>query len=154
MSPLPSTTLNMVNIEINEYLNIIDTPGLVDSGSILNHVDEKMTKKISPKKEIKPRTYQLRKNQSIIIEDLVRIDYVEGERNSFTLFISNDLKVRRLLNLFNNDELKDKNKLTYEMKYDEDLVINGLSFIKIVNKGVVDVYINKDVKAFTRKSLI
>ena len=98
MSPLPSTTLNMVNIEINDYLTLIDTPGLVDSGSILNHVDEKMVKKISPKKEIKPRTYQLRKNQSIIIEDLVRIDYVEGEKNSFTVFVSTDLKVRRLLN--------------------------------------------------------
>lgn len=154
MSPLPSTTLNMVNIEINEYLNLIDTPGLVDSGSILNHVDEKLTKKISPKKEIKPRTYQLRKNQSIIIEDLIRIDYIEGDKNSFTVFVSNDLKVKRLLNLMNNEELKDLNKTTYNVKYDEDLVISGLGFIKIVNKGIIDVYLDKDVKAFTRKSLI
>ena len=154
MSPLPSTTLNMVNIEINNHLNLIDTPGLVDAGSILNHVSPEMVKKISAKKEIKPRTYQLRKNQSIIIEDLVRIDYVEGDRNSFTVFISNDLKVRRLLNLFNNEELKDKNKITYNMKYDEDLAISGLGFIKIVDKGVIDVYIDKDVDTFTRKSLI
>lgn len=154
MSPLPSTTLNMVNIEINDHLTLIDTPGLVDTGSILNHVGEDLVKKISAKKEIKPRTYQLRKNQSIIIEDILRIDYVEGEKNSFTLFVSNDLKVRRLLNLFNNDELKDKNKITYQMKYDEDLVISGLGFIKIVNKGVIDLYIDKDVDSFTRKSLI
>lgn len=154
MSPLPSTTLNTVSIEINKYLTLIDTPGLVDTGSILNFVDEKMVKKISPKKEIKPRTYQLRKNQSIVIEDLVRIDYVEGERNSFTLFISNELKVKRLLNLFNNEELKDKNKETYNLKYDEDIVINGLGFIKVVNKGTVDVYIDKNVDTFTRKSLI
>lgn len=154
MSPLPSTTLNTVKIEINKYLTLIDTPGLVDTGSILNYVDEKMVKKISPKKEIKPRTYQLRKNQSIIIEDFVRIDYVEGEKNSFTLFISNDLKVKRLLNLFNNDTLKDKNKETYTLKYDEDIVINGLGFIKVVNKGIVDLYIDKNVDTFTRKSLI
>ena len=154
MSPLPSTTLNMVNIEINDYLNLIDTPGLVDSGSILNHVSPEMVKKISAKKEIKPRTYQLRKNQSIIIEDLVRIDYVEGEKNSFTVFVSNDLKIKRLLNLFNNEELKDKNKITYNLKYDEDLAISGLGFIKIVNKGVVDIYIDKEVETFTRKSLI
>ena len=154
MSPLPSTTLNTMIIDINEHLTLIDTPGLVDVGSILNHVDEKMMKKISAKKEIKPRTYQLRKGQSIIIEDLVRIDYVEGEKNSFTLFISNDLKVKRLLNLFNNEDLYDKNKLTYDIKYDEDLVISGLGFIKIVNKGVIDIYIDKDVETFTRKSLI
>ena len=154
MSPLPSTTLNTVTIEINDYLTLIDTPGLVDQGSILNYVDEATVKKISAKKEIKPRTYQLRKNQSIIIEDLIRIDYVEGERNSFTLFVSNDLKVRRLLNLFNNDELKDKNKITYEMKYDEDLVINGLGFVKIVDKCVIDLYIDKEIDTFTRRSLI
>ena len=154
MSPLPSTTLNMVTIEINDHLTLIDTPGLVESGSILNQVDEKMMKKISPKKEIKPRTYQIRKGQSIVIEDLVRIDYVEGEKNSLTLFMSNDLKVKRLLNLFNNEELYDKNKITYNMKYDEDLVISGLGFIKIVNKGTIDIYIDKDVETFTRRSLI
>lgn len=154
MSPLPSTTLNTVSIEINDYLTLIDTPGLVDPGSILNHVDTDLIKKISPRKEIKPKTYQLRPNQSIIIEDLIRIDYVEGERNSFTLFVSNDLKVRRLLNLLNNNELKDKNKITYDVKYDEDLVINGLGFVKVVSKGLIDVYIDKDVETFMRKSLI
>ena len=154
MSPLPSTTLNMVSIDVNEYLTLIDTPGLVEVGSILNHVDENLVKKISPRKEIKPKTYQLRKNQSIIIEDLVRIDYVEGEKNSFTVFVSNDLKIKRLLNIFNNDELKDKNKITYQVKYDEDLVISGLGFIKIVDKGVIDLYIDKDVDSFLRKSLI
>ena len=154
MSPLPSTTLNTINIDINDYLTLIDTPGLVDKGSLLNFVSEDMVKKISPKKEIKPRTYQLRKNQSLLIEDLVRIDYVEGEKNSFTLFISNDLKVRRLLNLFHNEELKDKNKTTYDIKYDEDFVISGLGFIKITSKGVIDVYLDKDIDTFTRRSLI
>lgn len=154
MSPLPSTTLNTVTIDVNEYLTFIDTPGLVDRGSILNQVSEKMIKKISPKKEIKPRTYQIRKNQSIVIENMIRIDYVEGDTNSFTVFVSNDLKVRRLLNLFNNEELKDKNKVTYQVKYDEDLVISGLGFVKIVNKGVIDLYIDKDVDTYLRKSLI
>jgi len=154
MSALPATTLNTVTIEINNYLTLIDTPGLVDSGSILNYVDPKVVKKISPKREIKPKTYQIRKNQSIVIEDLVRIDYVEGERNSFTVYVSNDLKVKRYLNSSNRDDLKDLNKITYDVKYGEDLVINGLGFIKIVDKAKVDVYINKNVSTFTRKSLI
>lgn len=154
MSPLPSTTLNTVNIEINDYLTLIDTPGLVDVGSILNYVDPKMVKKISPVKEIKPKTYQLRHNQSIIIEDLIRIDYVEGEKNSFTLYVSNNLKVRRLLNSSNKDDLKDLNKISYDIKYGEDLVVNGLGFIKIVDKAKIDVYINKNVDTFVRKSLI
>ena len=153
MSPLPSTTLATVQIEINDHLTLIDTPGLVDTDSLINFVDQDMLKKISPKKEIKPRTYQLRKGQSIIIEDFVRIDYKEGEKNSFTLFISNDLKVKRFINPKHID-LKDKPKTTYEVKYDTDLVINGLGFVKIVNKGVIDVYIDRTIHTFIRSSLI
>lgn len=152
ISPLPSTTLNTVRIDINDYLTLIDTPGLVDSSSIINYIDQDMFKKISPKKEIKPRTFQLRKGQSIIIENLARIDYVEGEKNSFTCFMSNDLVIRRISN--RKDDLKHLQKRTIEMKYEEDLCINGLGFIKIVNKGIVDLYIDHNVESFTRKSLI
>ena len=53
-----------------------------------------------------------------------------------------------------NEILKEKNKTTYEVKYDSDLVINGLGFVKIVNKGVIDVYIDKNIKTFIRQSLI
>ena len=154
MSPLPATTLNNVKIDINNHLTLIDTPGLVEPGSILNYVDPKMVKKISPHKEIKPKTFQLKKNQSIVINDIVRIDYIEGEKNSFTVFVSNDLNVKRYLNSSNRDDLKDLNKTTYDIKYGEDLVINGLGFIKIVDKAKVDVYIDKNVSTFTRKSLI
>ena len=152
ISPLPSTTLNTVRIDINDYLTLIDTPGLVDSSSIINYIDQDMFKKISPKKEIKPHTFQLRKGQSIIIENLARIDYVEGEKNSFTCFMSNDLVIRRISN--RKDDLKHLQKRTIEMKYEEDLCINGLGFIKIVNKGVIDLYIDHNVESFTRKSLI
>lgn len=154
MSPLPSTTLNTIKIEINDYLTLIDTPGLIDSGSILNIVDTKMVKKISPVKEIKPKTYQIRKNQSIIIEDFLRIDYVDGVRNSFTLYVSNDLKVKRLLNSNNKDDLKDLNKTNYQVKYGEDLVVSGLGFIKMVDKCEIDVYIDQNVDTFLRKNLI
>ncbi len=154
MSPLPSTTLNTITIEINDYLTLIDTPGLVDSGSILNIVDPKMVKKISPVKEIKPRTYQIRRNQSIIIEDFLRIDYVEGEKNSFTLYVANGLKVKRLLNSTNKEDLKDLNKTAYQVKYGEDLVVSGLGFIKMVDKCEIDVYIDKRVDTFLRRNMI
>ena len=154
MSPLPSTTLNTITIEINDYLTLIDTPGLIDNGSILNVVDPKMVKKISPVKEIKPKTYQIRKNQSIIIEDFIRIDYVDGVKNSFTLYVSNALKVKRLLNASNRDDLKNLNKTTYQVKYGEDLVISGLGFVKMVDKCEIDVYIDQNVDTFLRKNMI
>ncbi|MDE5586988.1 MAG: 50S ribosome-binding GTPase, partial [Bacilli bacterium] len=153
ISPLPSTTLNEVQIQLNDKLTLIDTPGLVDHGNIVNFVESSLLKKISPKKEIRPKTYQLKSNQCLIIQDMIRIDYVEGERNSFTLYLSNDLKVKRM-NALRQKRLKDLCKTTYQIKYGEDLVINGLGWIKIVEKGTIDIYLDKDIETFTRKSLI
>ena len=53
-----------------------------------------MYKKLNSKKEIKPRTYQLSSGQSLVLGDLVRIDYVEGDRNSLTFYIPNEIKIR------------------------------------------------------------
>ena len=153
ISPLPSTTLNTITIEINDYLTLIDTPGLVESSSLINYVEHDLLKKLNPKKEIKPRTYQIRRGQSLIINDLVRIDYVEGERNSFTLYMSNNLKVKKVISS-RHDYLYDLNKTSYDVFFDKDLVISGLGFIKMVNKGKIDVYIESRIKTFVRDNLI
>ena len=153
ISPLPSTTLNLINIEINDYLTIIDTPGLIDEGSITNYVDNELLKIITPKKEIKTKTYQLIRGQSIIIGDLVRIDYVDGEKNSFTLYISNDIKTKRIISS-RHDDLKNLAKRTYQLPFNQDIVIKGLGFIKVVNRGVVDIYLNQRVETFLRDNLI
>lgn len=153
ISPLLSTTLNLINIEINDYLTIIDTPGLIDEGSITNYVDNELLKIITPKKEIKTKTYQLRRGQSIIIGDLVRIDYVDGEKNSFTLYISNDIKTKRIISS-RHDDLKNLAKRTYQLPFNQDIVIKGLGFIKVVNRGVVDIYLNQRVETFLRDNLI
>lgn len=152
ISLLPSTTLNKIEIKLNEQLTLIDTPGLVDRGSLINYIDTSLLKKLSPKKEIKPKTYQLKKNQCLLIGNFARIDYIEGEKNSFTVFVSNDIKVRRVSN--KQTSLKDLAKVTYEIKYHEDLVINGLGWVKIVDKGTIDLYLHRDVESFTRKSLV
>ena len=143
----------MINIEINDYLTIIDTPGLIDEGSITNYVSESELKIINPKKEIKPKTFQLRHGQSIIIGDLLRLDYVEGEKNSFTLYLSNDIKVKRIISS-RHDTLKNLAKRTYQLPFNQDVVIKGLGFIKIVNRGVIDIYLNQRVDTFLRDNLI
>lgn len=153
ISPMPSTTLNKIEINLNKGLTIIDTPGLVDRGNITNYLEQSTLKKLIHKKEMKPKTYQIKKGQCLVIDNLVRIDYVEGDKNSFTLYIPNGLKVRRM-NANKQSILKDLAKTTYEMKYREDLVINGLGWIKVVEKAVVDIYVDKNVETFTRKNLI
>jgi len=152
VSPLPSTTLNKIDIKVNDDLTIIDTPGIIDNTNVINFVDKKMYKRLNPKKEIKPKTFQLYKNQSLLIGDLVRIDYLEGDVNSFTFYISNDIKIKRI-NRKRND-LKDLHLREYNIKFGEDLVINGLGFVKIVSSCKINLYLNKDIRSFVRKKLI
>lgn len=153
ISPLPSTTLNTVTINLNKYLTLIDTPGLVDRGNIANYVDSNMLKKLIHKKEMKPRTYQIKKGQCLVIDSICRIDYVEGDRNSFTLYIPNGLKVKKM-NASRQTIMKDLSKTTYEMKYREDLVINGLGWVKVVEKCTIDLYIDVNIESFVRKNFI
>ena len=156
--------VDLVNLDkdihnIREYLPnkmilvLIDTPGLVDRGNITNYVDSNNLKKLIHKKEMKPKTYQIKKGQCLVIGDICRVDYVDGDRNSFTLYIPNGLKVKKM-NANRQTIMKDLSKTTYEMKYREDLVINGLGWIKIVEKGVLDIYIDKNVETFTRRNFI
>lgn len=153
VSPLPSTTLNKINIKLSDDLTLIDTPGLVDRGNIVHYIDYSFLKKISPKKEIKPKTYQIKTGQCLIVNSLLRIDYVSGDKNSFTFFVSNDLSVKKY-NSKRHDDMKDIIKRTVEVGYHQDLVINGMGFIKITDKGIIDVYIDKNVEIFVRDSLV
>ena len=66
--------------------------------------------------------------------------------------MTDDLKIRRISN--KHDDLKDLQKRTYDIVYNEDLCINGLGFIKMVNKGVVDIYLDSKVSTYKRSNLI
>ncbi len=153
ISPLPCTTLNTIEIPLDQKITLIDTPGLVDRGNIANYVDHSFIKKLVPKKEIKPKTYQIRKGQCLVVDKILRIDYIEGERNSFTFYLPNGFKVKKM-NAIKQKILKDLSKTSYELKYREDLVVNGLGWIKIVEKCKIDLYIDKNIETFTRRSLI
>lgn len=153
ISPLPSTTLNKVVIKITDDLTLIDTPGLIDRGNIVNYLDFDTIKRVNAKKEIDPYTYQMREGQSVIIEKLFRIDYLEGDKNSFTFFVSNDLEKDKK-ETSRCEELNDLTKMTMEVGYHQDLVINGLGFIKITEKALVDIYVLSNTEVFVRDSLI
>lgn len=147
-SMLPSTTLNSIEIKFNDNMTIIDTPGLLQDGSIEDYVDVKTLKKIVPKKEIRPITYQVKQQQWIYVEDLLKLSLKD---NNITMFISNQLKIDRL---FKNKENINLNEIEINVKKNEDLVITGLGFIKFTKDETIKVSVLKGVKVFTRKSLV
>ncbi len=142
-SNLPSTTLNTLEIVIDDDLTLVDTPGILDNSNI----DVNLLKKVIPKKEIKPITYQIHSKQYIYIEDIIKI---ESSDNNLTLYFSNDLKIGR--------KYKDNKKLLNEkivrVKKNEDIVISGIGFIKATNDEVIKINTKNSYLIYTRRSLI
>ena len=149
-SMLPSTTIDSIEIKIDDNLTLIDTPGLLDSNNIINCVDIKKMKKIIPNKEIKPITYQIKDKQTLFIDDIVRIDV--NSNNSLTFYISNMLNIDRTFK--NTDKLTNFVKHDLYLKDNNDIVINGLGFIKVVHECRIILYTLDNVDVYIRDSLI
>lgn len=146
-SMMPSTTLDMLPIEINESLTLIDTPGLLVPNSIIEFAEEKILKKIMPKKEIKPLTYQIKGKQYILIEDFLSIGVQDV---NLTLYISNALQVKRV---YKESTIYPYQK-KIEVKKDEDLVIEGLGFITVTSETLFYITSKYNVNIYTRKKII
>ena len=146
-SSLPSTTIDSIKIKVNDDLTLIDTPGLLTKGDIIDYVDKDMLKKIIPNKEVKPITYQITKKCSINIENILRFDV---ENVNFTMYISNNLKIDKIF------KEKETNLIKKEIKVKKgnDLVIQGLTFITFNRDIKINIYAIKGVKIYTREKLI
>lgn len=148
-SMLPSTTIDMIEVKINEELTLIDTPGIIEDGNIINYVEPSLLKKIICKKEIKPMTYQVKQKQVIMIDD---IGYIECEDiNNFTFYMSNLLKIERKFKEVKNQNFKEH---VIRVKEHQDIVILGLGFIKVSNPDTLKIYLLDGVDIYTRTSLI
>ena len=149
-SMYPSTTLYKIEINILG-LNIIDTPGLINKGSIFNYIDNNLLKKITIKKEIKPKTYQLNGNGSVLIEDLIRLDY-DTKGTSMTIYVNNLVNIRFLGK--DNNKLLDGKCNKFSLDNNKDIVISDLCFIKFTKNVDLNIYSNYDVLIYERDNLI
>lgn len=144
-SLLPSTTLDLIEIKIDEDLTIFDTPGLLEDGNIIDVIDEKSLNKIMPKKKINPRVYQIKNKQVIKIEDIISI--MIEPKNNLVFYISNALNITR-------EYEKNIEGREITINANEELVIMGLGFIKFKNKTTIVLNSKYEVNIFTRKSLM
>ena len=143
-SLLPSTTLDLIEIKLNDELTIIDTPGLLEEGNLIDVIDESYLSRVMPKKKINPRVYQVKGNQLINVEDIITIGLSNA---NIVLYISNDLKITREYN-------KEISGLEFDLNKDEDLVIPGLGFISFKTKTHVVIKTKYNINIFKRNKLI
>ena len=175
-SHFPGTTLGMIEIPLDRATRIYDTPGIILDYDIAHYLDAKSLKLVMPKKEIKARVFQLNPEQSLFFGGMARVDFVKGERQSFTLYASNLVDIHRT-KLSNADALFEKhlgtllkppfednisifkNQVKKNFKIDDrkiDIVISGLGWITVNSDSgcEIDIYVPEEIEVFVRESII
>lgn len=174
-SHFPGTTLDIIKIPLDDGKALIDSPGIINHHQMAHFIDKRDLKIITPKKEIKPKIFQLNEGQTLFFGGLARFDYVSGGRRSFVCYVSNEINIHRT-KMENATELYEKHagemltpprmeqletfpelvKQEYIIKEPKtDIVFSGLGWITINEPGAkVVAYAPKGVQTLIRKSLI
>ncbi len=150
VSMLPSTTIQKIEIKIDDTLTLIDTPGLLEKNSLLHYLPGDELKKVMPRRIVNPISYQIKERQSIFIDKYVRIEC--EQENNLILYFSNDLNITRVRK--ESEDLKHLERKKIKVSAKEDVVIKGLGFFKVMKDDSFDIYVIPGVDVYTRKSLI
>lgn len=151
-SSIPNTTASYITIKLNPKLTIVDTPGFIDNNAIYNFIDYKKVVKFYPKKELKVKTFQVRPNYAIVVNDFLRIENIGTKLNSFSFYMNDKLRYEKIKS--KNDKLKILSNETYEITEPTDILINGLGFIRVTKPGSIRVHVLDTKLLGKRKSMI
>lgn len=172
-SRFPGTTLDKIEIPLDDGSYIYDTPGIIHRHQMAHYLSAKNLKFASPRKEIKPKTYQLNSEQTLFLAGLGRFDFIAGDKQGFTAFFDNELKLHRtklegatafyqkhagsLLVPPTSAELEDFPELVrHEFTITEktDVVFSGLGWIRINGIAKIAAWAPKGVGVVIRKAII
>jgi 30S ribosome assembly GTPase len=173
-SPYPGTTLDAISIPLNDGRRIVDMPGIVRQDRVSEWVVPEELEEITPKKELRPKVYQLEDQQTLFFGGLARFDFVEGERQPFVCYFANSLYIHRT-KLERADELwakhrgellsppKDPDSLPEWKRHrfylngqeKEDIVIPGLGWIAAgLNPAQVDLWVPEGITVHLRPAIL
>ena len=166
-SSFPGTTLDLIDIPLDENSSVFDTPGIFNSKSLLNRVERNIFRYIVPRDEVKPKIYQSGDKQSYIFGALARLDFISGKKTNFAFYFSNEVIITRTKldkadrtfdSLAQTNQVKPTSTLSKSMK---DLVkkeiklpatghisikIFGFGFIELeANNQILEVYVPQNV---------
>ena len=172
-SRFPGTTLDKIEIPLDDGHELVDTPGIIHQEQMAHVLPAEDLRLVAPQKEIKPKTYQLNPEQTLFLGGLGRFDFIKGEKQGFTAFFDNELKLHRtklegatafydkhvgsLLTPPNSKEKEEFPPLVehvFTIKDKTDLVISGLGWIRVNGEAKVAVWAPEGVAVVTRKAII
>ncbi|MBM7645830.1 ribosome biogenesis GTPase YqeH [Scopulibacillus daqui] len=172
-SQFPGTTLNFIDIPLNEDQTLYDTPGVVNQHQAAHFISPDDYKKVFPKKEIKPKVFQLNEEQTLFLGGLARFDYISGGRRSVVCYVSNEMYIHRTKSE-NADQLfesqygkllsppSDPKGLPELRRYDftvkendMDIVFSGLGWVTVKGTGAkIQAYAPEGIGVLIRPSII
>lgn len=175
-SRFPGTTLDLIEIPLDQKSSLFDTPGVINEEQIIHRLSSQELKIVLPIKPVNPKVYQLKSEQTLYLGGLARIDFLQGEAQSFVVYISNEIPIHRT-KLEKADELYQEHagellsppgketlakmpvmqKHTFSIQKGEkkDIVISGLGWITLQGENAkIAVHAPKGVFVQLRQSLI
>lgn len=172
-SRFPGTTLDRIQIPLDDGKFLIDTPGIIHRHQMAHFINEKDLGLVSPTKTIRPKVYQLNAGQTLFLAGLARFDFIRGKKSGFTVFADNQLLLHRT-KLENADAFYEKHRgellsppraadladfpalARYEFtpKEKSDLVFAGLGWIVVPAGQTVAGYAPTGVAVTLRKALV
>ena len=167
-SRFPGTTLDKIEIPLDRDTALIDTPGIIHRGQMAHYLAPEDLKYVSPRKEIKPKTYQLNPEQTLFFGGLGRFDFISGNRQGMTAYFDNELNIHRT-KLEGATEFYEKHKgellapalvnaklvrKEFSVKEKSDIVFNGLGWVRVPERAVVAAWVPEGVDIVMRKALI
>ncbi|WLR44016.1 ribosome biogenesis GTPase YqeH [Bacillus carboniphilus] len=174
-SHYPGTTLDLIDIPLSDGSSLYDTPGIIHQHQMAHFVSKDHLKFITPKKELKPRTFQLNEGQTLFFGGLARFDYLKEGKVSFTCYIPNELLIHRTKTekaekIFSDhhgdllhpplsiDGVEDTELVAHQFTINNkntDVIFSGLGWVTVnqANAKVV-AYAPKGVLVSVRESLI
>lgn len=177
ISNYPGTTLDTIQIELDDKTSLFDLPGLVLDNQMIHYINHDDYHYMALKKEVKARNYQLEPSQTLYIGGLAFFNFVSGTKTGFNCFFSNQLNIHRTKyekhqELY-NDHLDDdvlvpkannikqyEDFVLHEFKLANDnkkvdIYINGLGWITFIAQGQeISVGVPPRVKVGQRTALI
>ncbi|RPF55560.1 ribosome biogenesis GTPase YqeH [Aquisalibacillus elongatus] len=175
-SYFPGTTLGFIDIPLDERSSMIDTPGIMNHHQMAHYLNDKDLKTITPKKEVKPKVFQLDEDQTLFIGGLARFDIESAqERLGYVCYFSNEINIHRT-KLEKADLLYDQHlgemlsppseealdnwpemeERTLKISEDKtDVLFSGLGWITVPNAGVtITAHVPKGVRVILREAII
>ncbi|AUI71467.1 ribosome biogenesis GTPase YqeH [Companilactobacillus alimentarius] len=169
-SRFPGTTLDRIDIPLDDGHNLIDTPGIIHSYQLAHFLNAKDLKTVTPKKPLRPVTFQLRDGQTIFVAGLARFDFLDYKTN-VTFYVNQGLPIHRTKTINADDfyerhlgdilapptEIEDFPKMKQQIfsaHEKSDIVIYGLGWVTIPAGSKVKAYVPAGVHVSIRDAII